>query len=145
MTIRPFRAAMGREGGMTVSSNSSFVSDVNRQVSHLISNYEAFIENIDSQAGDIVMEALEATFEKSQNIVYLEKNTTKGYSQVEIGYAKGGTPDYAVAVHEDLDVHHASPTQAKFLQQPLEEDAQDIEARIYRGFQIAAGLDGGTR
>jgi len=120
----------------------------------MIENYTAFVENIESQAGDIVMEALQPTFEKSLNLVpydtgdlyesgYLEKVQFKGLAQVEIGYGRGGNPDYAIPVHEDLDVSHAPPTQAKYLQQPLEEDAQDIERSIEAGFRIAAGFNGG--
>jgi hypothetical protein len=38
-------------------------------------------------------------------------------SKVEVGYDTGQAP-YAVYVHENLDAHHESPTQAKYLEAP---------------------------
>ena len=54
---------------------------------------------------------------------------------VEIGY---GT-DYAVYVHERLELTHKSPTQAKFLQQPLEAARSGFFARLAARIRARAG------
>lgn len=42
----------------------------------------------------------------------------------------GAASDYAIYVHENLEARHAPPTQAKFLEQPLLEAANDMGLRI---------------
>lgn len=42
----------------------------------------------------------------------------------------GYTAEYAIFVHERLDLHHEPPTQAKFLEQPLREHANEFAAGI---------------
>lgn len=49
--------------------------------------------------------------------------------EVEMGYGGAAAP-YATYVHERLDTSHDSPTQAKFLEQPVVEGARDIASRI---------------
>jgi hypothetical protein len=73
------------------------------------------------------VEALEPTFDKSQELVpvltgalkrsgFLGVGESRGKKVAEIGYGRGGVPFYAARVHEDLDVYHKPPTQAKFLE-----------------------------
>lgn len=62
---------------------------------------------------------------KSSGRVEMPKQEAGGVS-VEIAY---GTP-YALAVHERLDTHHASPTQAKFLEQPVVQQTSGMGGRI---------------
>lgn len=48
-----------------------------------------------------------------------EDARSAGRVNVQVGFAKGDNPDYAVIVHEDLTKTHAPPTQAKFLSQAI--------------------------
>ena len=48
---------------------------------------------------------------------------------VDKGYGNSSV-DYALAVHERLDVQHKPPTQAKFLEQPALEAVPDIEREV---------------
>lgn len=97
---------------------------------------------------DIMIEALEPTMERARyytpkdthalvESAYLEKNSFRGKPRVEIGFAKGGEPDYAAYVHEVLEFKHAAPTQAKFLERAVMEDLDGIYKRMgvaYRRF-----------
>lgn len=95
--------------------------------------------------------ALEPTFQISQERVpvktgdlqasgYLAVESFRGGARVEIGYGKGGVPDYAVAVHEMTDIHHASPTGAKYLEAPLNEDFFNIQQRIVDNIKTRLGV-----
>lgn len=149
-----FKPNVGRaqyRGNVAMSSAADFGSQIKAQMDNIVANFKGMCDSIDSQSADILVEALQPTFDKSQDIVpvgktgrlkdsgYLESRRVRGTSQVEIGYGKGGEPPYAVFVHENLNAMHTPPTQAKFLQQPLEEDAEDIKQRILDGIKTAAG------
>lgn len=60
---------------------------------------------------------------------YLELGTFRGLVMVEIGFAKGGDPDYAIYVHE-IPYQHAAPTSDKFLQRAIDEDYFNIVQRV---------------
>lgn len=117
----------------------------------IIREYNRWIDNVDGQAGDVLLEALQAPFDESQEIVpvltgelkasgYLEKEHFRGKAIVAMGYARGGIPDYAVMVHENPATYHREPTQYKFLQQPLEKHWPEVQVKIIEGFKIAGGM-----
>ena len=153
--IKPFRAKVGLGGSFgsgPLSSSAQFTQQVNAQFDAILDNYKGFVESVVSQGAEVVMAALQPTFDESQEIVPVKTGALKesGYlesvgSQVEIGYGRGGDPEYAPIVHEDLEAHHAPPTQAKFLQQPLEQNEAQIQNDIATGFGIAAGLSSAGR
>jgi hypothetical protein len=70
---------------------------------------------------------------------YLEGTSTKSYPRVEIGFGFGGNPRYTVYVHEMVQIAHAAPTQAKFLQRAVLEDLPNIYDRLVAGYQEAFG------
>lgn len=55
---------------------------------------------------------------------------------VEVGY----TAPYALEVHENLAMHHRSPTKARFLADPLARARQGIEARMAAKLRQELGL-----
>lgn len=133
------------------SSQSDFERNVRRQMQNILKNYAAFVGHMDQQSAEVLIAALQPTFDKSQEVVpkdtralmhsgYLESRKFRGRTVVEIGYARGGSPYYAAKVHEDLEAFHQSPTKAKFLEQPLLEDESQIQERILRGFKEASGV-----
>lgn len=153
MTIRPFKATVGRSrlGRGVDTTQAEFTQSTREGLKDVVANFNAWVLNIDSQSADILLEAFESTFEISQERVpvktgdlkdsgYLEKTQFRGSGRVDIGYAKGGIPDYAVMVHEIPEYHHEPPTSDKFLQGPLEEDIENIQQRIINGFKVAGGV-----
>lgn len=109
---------------------------------NVLSNYRKVVAALEGSTAAILVDALRPTFEKSQDYVPVKYGTLRdsGYLQargmtVEIGYGMGGQPDYAVAVHENLEARHAAPRRAKFLQAALEEDASEIQTRIENGYR----------
>lgn len=149
-----FRSHIGvRSGRRAYSSQGDFVAAVRESMNRVIDNFKEWTKHIDEQSANVLEDALRPTFDWSQEIVpyrtgelhdsgYLETNSTRGKARVEIGYAKGGQPSYAIVVHEDLHAGHESPRQAKFLQMPLEADEQDIMERVREGLRYAAGING---
>ena len=132
----PFRAKVGGRvrGG-----------DATRQMAGVVNNYRRLVRHIEETTPEILLEALEPTFKKSKEYCpkdtgalvesgYLEVRELRKKPTVEIGYGFGGNPSYTVAVHENLEWRHKSPTRAKWLQAALEEDANAIRGRIIRSY-----------
>lgn len=133
------------------ATEASYVVGIRQAFARITANYGKLIDGLVNITPDIIMEALEPTFELSQK--YCPKDTGKlvesGFletvgvgknTRVAIGYAKGGNPHYAVYVHELTHLKHASPTRAKFLLTALEQDAPNIQKRIIVGYKQAMGL-----
>jgi len=152
-TYKPVRANIGKKTLLTtdVSSTAEFTRGVRRAVNDVVDNYLAWVDHMEDAAPEVLIEALTPTFEDSQKLVpvdtsdlknsgYLEARKFRGRAQVEIGYSKGGSPHYGPIVHENLEAFHAEPTQAKFLEQPLAENADQIRQFIQAGFKEASGV-----
>lgn len=128
------------------ASEPGFVQAVNKQMNALKDDLQYIMDQFADVTPDIVLDALQPTFDKSQ--VYVPKKTLElmhsGYLEitsrsrtkpfVEMGYGKGGEPRYAVYVHELTTYHHEAPTQAKFLERAINEDVGQIIDRIYDGY-----------
>lgn len=152
MPISPFKANVGvsRISNKLDSTRADFTRSVRANMQEIIQQYTDWVNHMQEASPEVLKEALEPTFAMSQEIVpvrtgdlkesgYLEVRSFRGSAQVEIGYGKGGQPDYAVMVHENPDMHHAAPTQYKFLQQPLEQDIDNVKQRILDGMKSASG------
>lgn len=150
----PIRANVGRARVpyTDTSSQAEFERAIREQLRGVLKNYAAFVGHMGEVSADVLVEALEPTFAKSQQRVpkdtralmqsgYLEKRTFRGKAIAEIGYGRGGFPHYAAVVHEDLEVNHPGEgEEAKFLERPLLEDEGSIQARIIRGMREASGV-----
>lgn len=66
---------------------------------------------------------------------YLEVVSFRGKPRVEIGYGKGGKPEYASFVHEDTTQFHKAPTRSKWLQAAIMEDLPNIQSRLEEGYR----------
>lgn len=99
---------------------------------------------------DIMVEALQPTRRLAEYYTpkdtralvessYLEVTSFRGKPRVELGFARGGNPPYAMYVHEILDYKHASPTGAKFLERALKEDMTGIYQRLAEGYKDLMG------
>lgn len=146
------RASVGRQRltGATPRHEARYLSNIRKQMKAITDNYEKFVNELGDIGAEILLEALEPTFDLSQKYVprdtgtlaesgFLEKDPNSKFPRVVLGYGKGGAPHYAILVHEVLHFKHAAPTKAKFLLSALEEDAGNIQKRIVRGYQQATG------
>lgn len=146
------KAVIGKQrvrGGGAYPSQPGYVEGVQRQVRQIEAALQATFDLFEGALSEeIMMDALQPTFETSQLYCpvdtgelkasgYLEPNGTKGKPRVEIGYGFGGHPDYTVYVHEMTWIAHAPPTQAKFLQKAVLEDLDGVFQRLQRGYQRA--------
>jgi len=69
---------------------------------------------------------------------YLEVAPFRNGARVEMGYGRGGDPDYAIYVHE-VPYKHAEPTSYKFLQRAIDEDWHNIVQRISDNVRLRLG------
>lgn len=95
---------------------------------------------------DIMLDALQPTYELAAkytpkdtlalvNSEYLEVTSFRGKPRVELGFARGGEPFYAMYVHEIVEYHHEAPTRSKFLQAAMMEDLDGIYERLGEGYK----------
>ena len=120
---------------------------INKQFKEIMDDLNSVIEAVGEQHGEAMVVAMTPIFDRSQELVPIDEGPLKasGYlelsdqvkgSIVEIGYAKAGKPEYAVFVHEMVMLNHKAPTQAKFLQQAIEEQFFQILPRLAKELQI---------
>lgn len=114
-------------------SESSFVRQMNDAMQVITKDMLYIIEQFEDVTPELMVEVLQPIFDESQVLVpkdtgalkdsgYLEiVSNSRGDQRVEMGYGKNGSPDYAVYVHEMVQIPHRPPTQAKFLEKPLNE------------------------
>ncbi len=142
------QASVGRRriDSFVGSTEASFTLGARDEISKVLGDLMKTVSKMENASADVIHEALQPTFALSQTYVpvktgnlkrsgFLRKTTFRGIPTVQIGYGDGGSPPYAAIVHEKLENKHAAPTQAKFLQRALEEDADNIQARILRGYK----------
>lgn len=151
--VSPLRLSVGKKAysRSQETSQSALGRAMQGDFRAIEQNFRKFADHMERVSPDILKEALEPTFEKAKNYTpkdtgdlvesaYLETRNFRGRAQVEMGFAKGGTPDYAIFVHEMLDYAHKAPTQAKFLERAIDEDANDIQRRVVELTKRAAGV-----
>jgi hypothetical protein len=147
MAIAPFRFDVGkiRSTGSKYPWEPGYVESVREQLNDLQVIFRDVVKQIGNVAPGICMQAMKPTFEKAKYYcpvdtgalvasAYLEIRPFRGQPRVEMGFARGGVPHYAVIVHENLEMKHKPPTQAKFLERALDEDMYQIEALIDQYF-----------
>ena len=135
-------------GSTRVKKRPGYSRDASRSMASVIENYRRFIAGLTEITPEVIINALEPTLDLAKyytpedtgelrRSAYLEETGTKEHPQVNMGFGKGGHPHYAAKVHENMEFRHKAPTQAKFLQRALEEDAGEIQQRIIQGLRGA--------
>lgn len=71
---------------------------------------------------------------------YVEARARRGSATAEIGFGRGGIPQYAVMVHENPAAYHEAPTQYKFLERAVYEDSTEIMGRLAEAVKRRARL-----
>ena len=148
------KAGIGRTGahgnsGFHVSHTNAAKQSAKAITDKILDIFDQF----EQASEDLMLEALEPTFELSKKYCpkdtgalvasgYLEKVGFRGKPRVELGYGRGGTPDYAAYVHEMVDIPHQSPTRSKWLQAAVMEDLDNIYLRLGAGY--LAFMNGGS-
>lgn len=145
MALTRFSARVGasRQSRLTTSASSrEATQSVRNSMRLIIEDYSRLISYFEEASPSVIYDALLPTFEKSQEYCPIESGELRksGYleivgNRVEIGYGRGGNPDYAATVHENLEWRHKAPTRAKWLQVALAEDEQEIQGRIVSSYR----------
>jgi hypothetical protein len=133
-------------------SEPGYVAAVNAQMKELATILQSVFDQFEAVSPNVCLEAVQPTFELSQYYVPVKTSDLKnsGYCEitgskgrvVEVGYAKGGSPHYAMYVHEILEYHHEPPTRSKFLQAAMMEDLSNIYQRL--SWSYAEFMQGGA-
>lgn len=130
-----------RSTGSKYPWEPGYVAHMEAQCKDLQKIIVSIVDQFGGASEDLIKHALEPTFEKAKMYTpkrtgrlvqsgYLEKVGYRGHPRVEMGFARNGEPHYAVLVHENVQMYHQPPMQAKFLQRAIEEDIADIAIRI---------------
>lgn len=148
MSRRLVRARVGaaRISADTEPSEASYTRLIREQMKGIEQALSEVVRQISEATPEILAEALQPTFDKSQTYVpvksgelkksgYLEVRKGAAGATVEIGYARRGYPPYAVFVHELTSYQHQTPTRSKFLQAAIEEDMEAIQGRIASAYR----------
>lgn len=148
--VHPIKIAVGkvniRADGSTAAILGSQSQGAFKELADLFRDYVAELEAFLPQdlAG-----ALEPTMELSlgycpvdtgelYDSAYLAVESYRGGARVEMGYGRGGQPDYAIFVHE-MPYKHAAPTRDKFLEVAIDEDYFNIVQRVSNNIRVRSG------
>jgi hypothetical protein len=127
-------------------SEAAYVQQIREQLRDFEQIINKVLKQLVDEAAPIMLDALQPTKEKAEYYCpkktgalvessYLEITSFRGNPRVELGFAKGGEPPYAVYVHEMVEYHHAPPTRSKFLQAAVYEDLDNIFNRIAESYK----------
>ena len=143
MATRRLRGAIGSRrlsrGGDTSIANAT--RQTRMQMKAIEDEYAKFVHLFKDATPEMLEFAVKPILDRSLELVpqltgelyesgYIEAKRTPKGGRVTVGYAKGGVPSYAVYVHERMDLKHRAPTQAKFLQQAMSENIEEVPGRL---------------
>lgn len=157
--FRPIKVGVGLQTNIRRAerfpSEAGYVEGVVSQMKAVTDNLIKVVEQIKNATPEIMYEALVPTLELAleycpidtgllRSSAYLEITEFRGHPRVEMGFARGGQPEYAVSVHENLEWKHEFPTRAKFLEHAMNEDMDNIRSRLEESYkEMAGGSSGG--
>lgn len=133
-------------------AQGALTADINRQWKQIEDKILSIFNQLEDASEDIMLAALEPTFEKARDVYcphftgelrasgYLEVASFRGKPRVEMGFGKGGKPDYTVHVHELPEPYHEPPTRWKFLQAAMMEDLDEIYSRLGVEYKAFMGI-----
>lgn len=152
MVVR-FRGGVGAGsyGSMRPSARRSSQASASQDMKKVVEKYRRWMAHVNEQLEPALIEAFQPTVEKIKMYtpyefgdlrasVYLQTRRRQGKVELEVGAGRGGNPDYAIYVHERVDLKHKSPTRAKFVQAALEEDNLAVQQRLIDGIKKASGV-----
>lgn len=127
-----------------------FVASIKSQMKTITNEITSIFSQLENATPQILLDAIQPTYEKSKvycpkrtgrlvNSAYLEITSFRGSPRVECGYARGGDPPYAVAVHELVEQYHRPPTRSKWHQAAMLEDLDQIRGRLITSYSAMFG------
>lgn len=137
-------------------SESELIAQAKQGFDELQKIVESIGKQFDAElSAEVLFEASVPTFNKSQDYCpyrtgalrgsgYLEITSFRGSPRVEMGYAKGGDPWYAVLVHEMPETFHKPPTRSHWLLAAMTEDLNDLRTRLEKGYRDVMGQAAGS-
>lgn len=131
-------------------SEAAFVKQVNTGLRQLEKSLLDILDQFTNVTPEIMLDAMRPMYDLSQEYVPVRGGDLKdsGYLEivqrgnkpvVEFGYAKGGRPDYAVYVHEMVEIPHKAPTRAKFAEQAVNEAVGTTIDRLVANYKEFMG------
>lgn len=135
---------------MDGTSLASFSKQLNDAFMGVAKDYGEFARQLEGALPGDLVTALEPTLAKAKYYCpkdthelaesgYVEVRAFRGAVRAEIGFARGGKPEYAVFVHEMTNYKHEAPTSAKFLQRAIDEDYVGSVTRLANIISIRLG------
>jgi hypothetical protein len=151
MPVSPIKLSIGQTN-IKVADQSSAANlgrELRKAFGQIEDNVVWFCGQVKHFLAEDLYYALLPTFDLSQRYCpiltgelkasgYLEVQDYRSGVRVEMGYARGGLPEYAIHVHE-LPAYHESPTSEKFLERALDEDWTNVNQRIVDSVRIRIG------
>lgn len=151
--ITRFRSVVGRKqiAASVNKTTADYTRSARADMAGVMKNYQAFCKHMQNCTPEVLLDALKPAFELSQEYVpkktgalaasgYLHIIAFRGIPTVEIGYGLGGEPDYAAAVHENMEWRHQEPTQAKYLERALDETYDEMWQTVVDELGFAGGF-----
>jgi len=122
-------------------SESAYIGQIQAQLRLIRENMLKVTKHIENVTPEAIEFGLKPILEESQRLVpvdtgrlkrsgFVETRQTAGGTVAAIGYGRYGRPTYAAFVHENLNVRHAPPTQAKFLEVAVNTKIGDFGRRV---------------
>jgi hypothetical protein len=115
----------------------------------VLKRYEAFVRNFQDVTPDVLRNALQPVFDKSQEYVPVRTGDLKDSGVITVTSSHDRTEGeitygnaqawYAALVHEYVWLNHAPPTRAKYLQSAMEEELDNFMTSIALDYSIAMG------
>jgi hypothetical protein len=152
IVIKP---SFGRLPGRVSEGSKAFykkqaIGTARASMQNVTRQYEKFVRHLQGVTPDIVRNALEPVFDKSQVYVPVDKGYLKESGQLNVETEGGqviGTITYgdarawyAALVHEYVWLNHEPPTRAKYLQSAMEEELDQFMVSVTLDYSLAMGM-----
>lgn len=136
-----FNVGRVRVTNVTSPSEAGYVRNLRTQMKAIETNIKKVFDRVEQVTPEALIFGAQPIFDRSQELVpvdtgalkasgFIETRPTSNGVQVFVGYGRFGTPEYAGFVHERLDLRHAPPTQAKYLEAAINEKLGDFMRRV---------------
>jgi hypothetical protein len=148
----PVAINVGRRSNLNTVSipQRKLEGNLKQQFDQVVANFKWYVDQIDAVLPEVLLESLRPTFELSQEYCpvdtgelkssgYLQITDFRGKARVEMGYAYGGQPSYAIYVHE-MPYYHEPPTRSKWLEAAIDEDWAGFTVRLVQNMKLASGV-----
>lgn len=146
-----FNVGRVRVTGSAKISEVGYIRSIRKQMDAIIQNVKKAVQHIEDTTPEALVFGIQPVFDRSQELVpvdtgalkasgFIETRETASGVEVFVGYGRFGRPFYAGFVHERLDLRHAPPTQAKFLEAAINEKIDDFSRRVALYMKRNVGL-----